>query len=144
MARVGRLAGAIVAETEGGYFLVGDTKRPCDWRAAGFEPPGELDARARPYVALVRAADSAAPLAVPGGGPWLEIAVEGEELARRLAARFLIERNGSVSDRLWRLVLRGDPDADDPARDAVVDARWLAEMPAPIWDIVRAQVLRCL
>jgi len=78
------------------------------------------------------------------GGPWLEIAVEGEELARRLAARFLIERNGSVSDRLWRLVLRGDPDAEDPARDAVVDARWLAEMPAPIWDIVRAQVLRCL
>jgi hypothetical protein len=141
MARVGRLAGAILAETEGGYFLVGNTKRPCDWRAAGFEPPGDLDATARPFVRLARA--PAAP-AVEVAGPWLEVPVEGEELARGLAARLLIDRNGSVSDRLWRLVLRGDPDAEDPPRDAVVDARWLYEVPAPIWDIVRAQVLRCL
>jgi hypothetical protein len=141
MARVGRLAGAILAETEGGFFLVGNLKRPCAWRAAGFEPPGEIDACARPFVRLARVTP-AAPAA--GDGPWLELDVEGEELARRLAARFVIERNGSVSDRLWRLVLRGHPDAADPPADAVVDARWLGAMPAPIWDIVRAEVLRCL
>jgi hypothetical protein len=140
MARVGRLAGAILAETEGVYFLVGDTKRPCDWYAAGFEPPADRDVTARPFLRLAR---TAAP-AIDVAGPWLRLAIEGEELARALAARFLIERNGSVSDRLWRLVLRGDPDAEDPPREVVVDGRWLGEMPAPIWDIVRAQVLRCL
>ena len=140
MARVGRLAGAILAETEGGYFLVGNPKRPCDWRAAGFEPPGDLDATVRPFVRLARTKAQAIDVA----GPWLELSIEGEELARALAARFLIERNGSVSDRLWRLVLRGDPDAEDPPREMVIDARWLGEMPAPIWDVVRAQVLRCL
>src|SRR4249919_351155 len=100
MARVGRLAGAIVAESVGAYFLVGNPKRPCDWPAAGFEPPGPLDATARPYLCLAR---TAAP-AVGVSGPWLQLALEGEALARALAARFLIERNGSVSDRLWRLV----------------------------------------
>jgi len=140
MARVGRLAGAVLAESEGAYFLVGNPKRPCDWPAVGFEPPGPLDATVRPYLRLVR---TAAP-AVQVTGPWLQVALEGEALARALAARFLIERNGSVSDRLWRLVLRGDPDAEDPPAEVEVDARWLGEMPAPIWDIVRAQVLRCL
>ena len=141
MARVGRLAGAILAETEGAYFLVGNTKRPCNWHGAGFEPPGDLDATARPFVRLARAA--AAP-AIQVAGPWLLLPVEGVELARGLAARLLIDRNGSVSDRLWRLVLRGHPDAEEPPPDAVIDARWLCEVPAPIWDIVRAQVLRCL
>ena len=44
MARVGRLAGAILAESHGHYFLVGNTKAPCDWRKAGFEPPADIDA----------------------------------------------------------------------------------------------------
>jgi hypothetical protein len=140
MARVGRLAGAILAESQGEYFLVGNPKRPCDWEAAGFVAPGELDATARPFVRLVR---TAAP-AIDVAGPWLQVAVEGEQLARELAARLVIDRNGAVSDRLWRLVLRGDPDAEDPPRDTLVDSRWLCEVPPPIWDIVRAQVLRCL
>jgi len=141
MARVGRLASAILVETGGEFFLVGNTKRPCDWTAAGFEPPGELDSVARPYVLLSRSG----PLAV--AGPWLGIAetgLEGEELARRMAARFLIERNGSVSDRLWRLVIRTDPDGDDPPPERVVDARWLAEAPGHVWEIVREKVLKCL
>jgi hypothetical protein len=141
MARVSRLAGAILADTEGEFFLVGNTKRPCDWRAAGFAPPVALDALVAPYVRLARARETTA---VAVAGPWLAVAVEGEELARRLAARFLIERNGSVSDRLWRLVLRADPDAEEPPPDTVVDARWLGDVPAPIWEIVRERVLRCL
>jgi hypothetical protein len=140
MTRVGRLAGAILVEAGTDYFIVGDTKRPCDWSAAGFEPPGPLDAVALPYVRLSRAG------ALNLAGPWLQLetAMRGEELARRLAARFLVERNGSVSDRLWRLVLRADPEGDDPPPETVVDARWLAEMPDHVWQIVRAQVLRCL
>lgn len=138
MARVGRLAGAILAETGSEFFLVGNTKRPCDWMAAGFDPPGELDAVARPYVRLARSG----PVSVQG--PWLDVSIEGEELARKLAARFLVERNGSVSDRLWRLVIRKEPEGDDPPPDTIVDARWLGEVPNHLWEIVREQVLRCL
>jgi len=138
--RAARLAGAIIVETGSDVFLVGNTKRPCDWAAAGFEPPAELDALRAPYVRLGRAG----PVAVPG--PWLELSssVEGEGLARVLAARFLIERNGSVSDRLWRLVVRADPDGDDPPEGAVIDGRLLAELPAHVWAIVRERVLTCL
>jgi hypothetical protein len=188
MARVGRLAGAILAETEGVYYLVGNPKLPCDWRAAGFEPPGELDARVRPAVRLARlATQPGAPGtgAPPLGVPQLSLEVEGEALARLLAETLVIPRTGSVSERLWRLVI-GEPSddsvggsADDSAGDspgdsaddsaggsagdspgdsagdspvnsagrrplpAVVPARWLAELPPAIWNIVRDTVLRC-
>jgi hypothetical protein len=139
MARVGRLAGALLAETRTDVYLIGNTKRPCDWDEAGFESPGEIDALRRPTVRLNRRA--AIPVPLPG--PWLAVEMEGEPLARMLANRFLIERNGSVSDRLWRLVMRDDPDGDDPPSDAVVDGRWLVELPPHVWDIVRERVLRC-
>ena len=140
MARVGRLAGALLAETEGVYFLVGNTKEPCDWTKAGFEPP-PVDPSAGAFLEL-------APLRpIELSVPHLTMGLEGEPLARALAARFLVERNGSVSERLWRLVIhRGVPDEDFPEDDEarVVDAGWLAEMPAPIWKIVRDTVLRCI
>lgn len=138
MARVGRLAGAILAETGDDYFLVGATKRPCDWAASGFKAQADLDPPTRPFVRLVRSG----PFNVPG--PWLLMALEGESLAEALAARFLIERNGSVSDRLWRLVIRAEPDGDDPRPEAVVDARWLGELPPHVWAIVREVVLKCV
>jgi hypothetical protein len=141
MARVGRLAGALLAETEGTYFLVGNTKQPCDWNAAGFEPPA-VDPSAAPFVKM-------APLrAIELSSPRLVLSVEGETLARTLAQRFLVERNGSVSERLWRLILNGgvpDDDLPDGAEpSAEVDARWLGEIPAPFWKIVRDTVLRCI
>ena len=137
MARVGRLAGALLAETGGEFFLVGNTKEPCDFEAAGFESPGEIDALERRYIRLAprRAVELAA--------PYLRLELEGEALAALLAERLLIERNASVSDRLWRLLL--DPSGQDELpEDEAVDARWLAEIPAPIWAIVRDTVLRCL
>lgn len=137
MARAGRLAGAILVESDRAYFLVGNTKRPCDWAAAGFEPPGELDPIARPFVRLGRSGP------VDVRGPWLEIGLEGDDAAALLAARFLIERNGSVSDRLWRLVAGIGGEGPEPAADAVIDARWLGTMPASIWEIVRETVLKC-
>lgn len=136
MAVVGRLAGALLAETGGDYFLVGNTKEPCDWQAAGFAAPAEVNAAVRPYVALVTRG------AVRLAGPRARVEVEGEALARLLAERLLIERNGSVSERLWRLVVA--PGGEPPAEGALVDARWLGEIPDPVWGIVRDTVLRCL
>ncbi|HLH75219.1 MAG TPA: hypothetical protein VKV28_00300 [Candidatus Binataceae bacterium] len=137
MARVGRLAGAILAESENEFFLVGNTKEPCDFEAAGFDAPGEIDALKRPYVKL----RARGPIEL--AAPYLTIELEGEALAAMLARRLLIERNGSVSDRLWRLLM--DPSGQDEAPEhGMVPARWLAEMPSPIWDIVRDTVLRCL
>jgi hypothetical protein len=134
MARVGRLAGAILAETRGIYYLVGNPKRPCDWRASGFEPPIELDER--PVVRLARCG---APVLA---APVLEIGVEGESLAHLLAERFVIARTGSVSERLWRLAIGLSDDTDDEP-PAVIAARWLGEVPPAIWQIVRDAVLRC-
>lgn len=138
MARVGRLAGAIVAETNGEWILVGNTKRPCDWSACGFEPPIEIDAMKRPFVHL---AQSGPATIAP---PVLTIDLEGEELGQRLASLFVIERNGSVSDRLWRLVTNPDDLLDDDDIPASIDARWLGAIPMPVWKIVRDTVLRCI
>ena len=137
MSRAARLAGAILAETDGAYFLVGETKAPCDFPAAGFAPPGRNTAISPWFVRLERLGT---PRLAP---PCLELGVEGEALPRTLAARFVIERNGSVSERLWRLVLNGgDADADEePEGD--IGARWLGEIPDPFWQIIRDTVLRC-
>jgi hypothetical protein len=137
MARVGRLAGAILAETGGEFFLVGNTKEPCDFEAAGFESPGEIDALERRYIRLTARRE------VELAAPYLTLDLEGEALAALLAERLLIERNASVSDRLWRLLI--DPSGQEELpEDEAVDARWLTEIPTPIWGIVRDTVLRCL
>ena len=112
MSVVGRLAGALLASSGREWWLVGDLKQPCDFVAAGFEPPGEIDVS----VAKYRRLQPTREIAVDGERITLE--VEGEALAKLLAERMLIERNGSVSDRLWRAVLSGGE-----------QARWLGEMP---------------
>ncbi len=128
MALVGRLAGAILAETEGQYFLVGNPKEPCDFVAVGFEPPGVINAMERPFIRL----SALRPVQV--AHPYLTMDIEGETLARMLVDRFVIQRNGSVSERLWRLVTGSRQE---------IDARWLGEIPTEIWHIVRETVLKC-
>src|SRR5260370_42010473 len=108
MARVGRLAGALLVETEGNFFLVGNTKEPCDWAAHGFEAPPKIDATERPWLRLRQVARASVI------GPHLVVELEGEALARELAGRMLIERNGSVTDRLGRLALGVDDEDDVP------------------------------
>jgi len=130
MSTIARLAGAILVEGDGQYFLVGNPKEPCDFAKAGFEPPGAIDAVARPFVRLSPLASG--PVLT---GTRLRVAGAGEALARVCAARFVIERNGSISERLWRLVV------DDA--DGALDGRWLVEMPDAIWQIVRDTVLKC-
>lgn len=136
MARVGRLAGAILAETEGEFFLVGNPKEPCDFAAAGFEPPGVINALECPFIRLLPYRSVQVPQ------PYLTVDVEGETLARLLVDRFVIQRNGSVSDRLWRLVT--DPKrANRAGLDGSIEARWLGDVPTEIWQIVRETVLKC-
>jgi hypothetical protein len=136
MARVGRLAGALLVETRGDFFLVGNTKEPCDWAAHGFEAPPKIDATERPWLRLEQVAEASV------AGPHLVLELEGEALAQELARRMLIERNGSVSDRLWRLALGVDDEDDVPSEG--FSARWLVEVPEPVWRVVRDAVLRCL
>ncbi len=136
MSLVGRLAGAILAETEGQFFLVGNPKEPCDFVAVGFESPGVIDAMKHPFIRLVPLRSVQVPQ------PYVTMTVEGEVLARLLVDRFVIQRNGSVSDRLWRLVT--DPKQENRAAPVGnIDARWLGEIPAEIWQTVRETVLKC-
>ncbi len=136
MSRISRLSGAILAQTNGRYFLVGDLKEPCNFANAGFETPGEIEPLVRPYIELK-------PLnAIAITAPYLEMNVEGEALAALLAKRFLIERNGSVSDRLWRIVTHHQG-MDDDSEVSIIQAQWIAEIPSPVWQIVRDSVLKC-
>lgn len=137
MAYVGRLGGALLAVTEGRYFLVGDLKEPVDFARCGFERPRERDIKAEPGIEL--RLTGAPHEALP---PLLKYDVEGEALVAKLAAQFIIKRNSSVSDRLWRLVLDTSPLLQGGGRE-VSDARWLGATPDEVWDIVRDAVLRC-
>jgi hypothetical protein len=115
MARVGRFCGSIVVD---GRWLVGHPKEPCPLVA------GDLEA---PWLLRVEAA--------PIGDTVLLVDGESEAIARVMAQRFVIERNGSVSERLWRLVTDG--------RTGEIACHWLGTVPQPIWQIVRDTVLRC-
>ena len=128
-ARVGRLAGAILLESGGEFFLIGNPKEPCDWAKAGFVEPMEIDARARPFIPL------AATRAVQIASPCLLIENASSGLVELIASRFVISRNGSVSDRLWRLIVKDNRDE--------IGATWLAAIPDEVWAIVRDTVLKC-
>jgi len=136
MATVGRLAGAILAETDGSFFLVGNPKEPCDFPSVGFEPPGEIDALKRPFIRLLSCRK------VNIAPPCLTLSVEDEALPKLLGDRFLIHRNGSVSDRLWRLVTCPEGEGEQ-SKAETINADWLAQMPSAVWQIIRDTVLRC-
>src|ERR1700712_2236659 len=130
MAQVARMDGAVLAHTGSHYYLVGDLKRPCDFKAHGFEPPAQqVNALERPYIELQHTRK------VIMDTPNIFVPLEGEALPKLLAARLLIDRNGSVSDRLWRLIL-GETD-ENPRVPATQDAHWFTETPERGWDIVR-------
>jgi hypothetical protein len=139
MARVGRLAGALLVHSRHGeedhWYLVGDTKVPCDWQAAGFVEPPIRDVSKQRWIRLAPTRSTTLE------GPCLRLPLDGEAAAACIAARLLVARNGSVSERLWRMVW--DPEDTDEAPKGELDARWLVEIPAPIFERVRDAVLRC-
>lgn len=143
-ARLSRLAGALLLECEQGdsseYFLVGNTKEPCDFSARGFERPASLDGEPLPWVRLKITGSVAS-----AASPVVEFpqTTASDALAKTVSERLLIVRNLSVSDRLWRLVTNPEQ-VEPPPKDDVVDGAWLVTMPAKVWDIVRDTVLRCI
>ena len=139
MARVGRLAGGLLLETKLGgqsaWFLVGDTKVPCDWQSAGFTPPPARDVIRDRFIQLEVCG-------VPSlTGTTLSVALEGVEAARMIGERLTVARNGSVSERLWALIL-GEDEIEAPSGRTIAGA-WLCEMPAAVWNVVRDAVLKC-
>lgn len=140
-ARLSRLAGALLLAGHGSWFLIGNTKEPCDWAAVGFERPAEGD----PAALRVRRLQ---PLGnQPSlGSATLSIQINGqpfESIAETLADRLLIRRNSSFSERLWRIVT-GASDEHPTALPADADVTWLIAMPERVWEIVRDTALKCL
>ena len=71
-------------------------------------------------------------------GPFLDVPLEGDQLLKKCVSTFIIYRNGSVSERLWGLIM----ETADPSLE-VNQIPWLATLPDDIWDIVRDSLLRC-
>jgi hypothetical protein len=137
--RISRLAGAILMESAGQFFLLGNTKEPCDWLRAGFEQPSEADDIQGSFIPLKTLSF------VRNDSPCLSLSASErspEELAQMLAKRFLISRNGSVSERLWRVVI-GEVDSGNAVLTRDIDVNWLADVPDYVWNIVRDAVLKC-
>lgn len=132
VSKIYRFAGAILAETNGGYYLVGELKEPCNFEDYGFEKPLESNPdKTVKYKKLKMIGRVAL------DSEHLEMETQGEELAELLFRRFVILRNHSVSDRLWRVVTVN-------SKDGITDARWLEQMPDEVWEIVRENILKCL
>lgn len=132
ISKIYRLAGAILTETNGEYYLVGEFKEPCNFEKHGFEKPVESDpGKPLKYKKL----ETIGPVILDS--EHLEMETQGEELAELLFKRFVILRNHSVSDRLWRV-------ATVRSKDGITDARWLEQMPEEVWEIVRENILKCL
>lgn len=139
MATVSRLAGSLLAQSGERYFLVGDLKEPCDFAAAGFEHPGEIEAMQTPYVEL-KLLDASQPPEHSTPRLVLDLDTDDEALPKLIHKSMVIRRNASVSDRLWFLIT----EAEENDGDEEVNIQWLANMPAEIWEIVRDEVLRCI
>jgi hypothetical protein len=131
---VSRIAGGMIAETRGEYFLIGELKEPCDFARIGFQEPRVSEENHR---ILYQKLQVTGPIVLEAE-EYLEMETRGEDLARLLYKRFVVPRNNSVSNRLWNAVIC---EKDAQGR---VDARWLERMPDGIWDIVRDSLLRCL
>jgi hypothetical protein len=141
-AHVSRLAGAILLENASRFFLIGNTKEPCDWLQSGFNQPTEIDPMKNAFIELKPVGNRRAEAALPS----ISMSPNGhspEALAKVMASRFLIQRNGSVSERLWRVVT-GESDEAELAPETKIDATWLVEMPDGVWQVVRDAVLKCL
>jgi hypothetical protein len=120
MIRIGRYAGAILIEHAHGQILVGNPKEPCAVTET-IEPPYTL-----PLVDKLPLSGCA--LLVEHDNP--------RELSQIIAQKMVIQRNGSVSERLWRLVTNQQSSGE-------LRAQWLVDVPAHVWDVVRDTVLRC-
>lgn len=146
MTTVSRLSGAILVQDGARFFLVGDTKEPLRFSDFGFSDPKDRDPAREPVVELsgehsgehsLSLASQTSKLAVQSE-PLMVSEDDGPTVAALLGRALVIRRNGSVSERLWSLVMESSPPKAGKA-----DIQWLSQTPEPIWEIVRDTVLRC-
>jgi len=152
-----RLAGAlVVVQPETGFMvLVGETKEPVDFATYGLAPP--------PTTRCGDGTHPVYPLRAQGpvrlARPKLFLRLDGSGFdpmaaAILVAEALLIRRNGSVSERLWNLVIDSSRPVVDAGGgegapswvrqgDGGRDATWLRSVPGNIWNMVRDTVLRC-
>jgi len=143
-ARLSRLAGALLLAGNGSWFLIGNTKEPCDWPAVGFERPAEGDPATLRVRRLKPIAEQPSPVLAAISPAALSVHINGhpiESIAELLADRLLIRRNASFSERLWRIVTG---DSDEHPTAPPTDITWLIAMPERVWEIVRDTALKCL
>jgi hypothetical protein len=133
MAQIARLAGALLAHTDGRYYLIGDTTADCDFADVGFQAPSApIDARKRLYIELKAVAP------VPLEPTVISVSVEGSALVQLLVERML-DAGGAVSDELWSLIVGESEDTPDVPGE--LEAEWFVQMPKRVWDVVREGVL---
>lgn len=137
MARLTRLSGAFLVESEDKYFLLGNLKRPCDFNAAGFQPPSRDTLAPEKPLLQLEPLENSAIKSDPDASLFLP--TEGKELTSKLVEFFMIRRNGSMSERLWELMCENC----EQMESGDLDATWLANTPDEIWECVRDSVLRC-
>lgn len=142
MSSVRRLGGAMLLTSGDRYFVVGAPKRPIDWNVEGFGRPRHTQepgtSELIPWFELFPLVDGDSPPAL-ATEPKLVLALEAEAACAVLHDRLTIRRNGSVSERLWDLVVESSP-----SEGGERDARWLVGVPGPIWEIVRDTILKCV
>lgn len=140
-ATLSRLAGAMLLAHGGEFYLIGNTKEPCDWTAVGFSKPEEGEAatlRVRRLHPLQQTPATNSPC-----GFVFAKDRSLEAIAELLASRLLIVRNASFSERLWRIVTGVSDESPVPAESAL-DVSWLLAMPDRVWEIVREAALKCI
>lgn len=134
-----RVKGGLVCHSQDSMFFIGHPKEPCRFEELGFADPGEITAPSPAWVKLSPAGDSLPTLSDFTERALMSDTLAPEELADKLAEIFMIQRNGSISERLWGLMAEHSP----RTATGEIDGRWLSDTPIEVWDIVRDQMLRC-
>ena len=137
-----RLGGAMIllhhAEHGQEAYMIGDKKEPCDFRIYGMDNPSERDAKKMTFIQLKLLDKKISPKVLYPAIRFHTL-LTNKACASLLSRRFLIERNGMVSERLWTFVLSSYPEEQE-----VVDCRWIIETPYSVWDVMRSTMLKCL
>lgn len=135
-----RVKGGLICHAHNEMYFIGHPKEPCKFVELGFADPGEITAPKPAWVQLQPASGDTLPtLSDFTDRALMSDTLSAKELADKMAELFMIERNGSISERLWGLMAEYSPRTDA----GEVDGRWLSDTPVEVWDIVRDQVLRC-
>lgn len=131
--RLGRLGGAVLYETDGEYYLIGNLKQPCNFEDFGFFTPEETIGR------CVKLRIGNRELAESFVFPYL---IQGGTSPEDIYEKFSVYRNSSISERLFTLV-RDNSDKVIWKGTEYSDLRWIGSMPLPVWNIVRESILKC-